>query len=592
MYLKMDLNPDVNLASICGANNIGKTNVLRAIDLFFNPEKFSYETDIPFQKLETGSGGNKYPEISIEFSDGKQIVCITRKLKSDIDEEHQLSGSKKDLKDRSRTEMGDKECVEFLRGFLCKFIEVINLSFPDLIREIVNEIYDVEYEKVRFNGLKETLRKAHADYSEGLLKVLKVLSDEISPSFKEFNDQWSVAFDSKSDVQKFRDLISDDVEFYIKDSSNKNISNKGSGLQRLAFILLQARISHKAKNKIPILLIDEPDAFLHQELQKKLNIFLTETFKKSGQVFLTTHSSVFIDTFHLRNVFLFELKVGEPFFYKKVNKEISKSETVLVDIDSVDGAKKIKFELGIENNDLDLLDPYNIIVEGEADEKYLTKLASYFEVRLPRVVVAHGVSNVEKLLEYYSNFYKSAINKKPKVLVLVDDDHAGRTEYRKIYTDIKKYGNLEIKLRTVPNFQGETSTHESIIENKQNSKKNEIEDLIYPEYLCSLVNVILKKKSFNEIDENAIAAKITRASFKSQGILFLIENEKNDANPDDGQTIAFSGSERVPEKMKSSLANIMNIGGDKRTLRLFKDFDEKYPHVRIFITKLSKESTT
>ena len=33
--------------AICGQNNVGKTNTLRAINLFFNPNTFNPNTDIP-----------------------------------------------------------------------------------------------------------------------------------------------------------------------------------------------------------------------------------------------------------------------------------------------------------------------------------------------------------------------------------------------------------------------------------------------------------------------------------------------------------------------------------------------------------------
>lgn len=39
-----------NFLTICGSNNVGKTNFLRALKLFFNPEEenFDVENDIPY----------------------------------------------------------------------------------------------------------------------------------------------------------------------------------------------------------------------------------------------------------------------------------------------------------------------------------------------------------------------------------------------------------------------------------------------------------------------------------------------------------------------------------------------------------------
>ena len=37
LNLKLCIESEPNLISICGENNVGKTNTLRAINLFFNP---------------------------------------------------------------------------------------------------------------------------------------------------------------------------------------------------------------------------------------------------------------------------------------------------------------------------------------------------------------------------------------------------------------------------------------------------------------------------------------------------------------------------------------------------------------------------
>ena len=89
---------------------------------------------------------------------------------------------------------------------------------------------------------------------------------------------WGVEFASKTDIKKFTDLINDDIEFLIKDNSNKYVDSKGSGLQKLAYFLLISRIIETRKDKNIILLIDEPDTFLHNKLQillrNKLNTLL------------------------------------------------------------------------------------------------------------------------------------------------------------------------------------------------------------------------------------------------------------------------------------------------------------------------------
>lgn len=68
MSLELDFENDYNLVTICGKNNVGKTNVLRAINIFFNPDDYEPQTDMPVFKVATG-GTTTHPKIVIQFLD-------------------------------------------------------------------------------------------------------------------------------------------------------------------------------------------------------------------------------------------------------------------------------------------------------------------------------------------------------------------------------------------------------------------------------------------------------------------------------------------------------------------------------------------
>ena len=48
--LKLEIDLDNNFISICGPNNVGKTNVLRALNLFFNPDEYIFNKDMSSKK--------------------------------------------------------------------------------------------------------------------------------------------------------------------------------------------------------------------------------------------------------------------------------------------------------------------------------------------------------------------------------------------------------------------------------------------------------------------------------------------------------------------------------------------------------------
>ena len=64
--LKLDINTEKKFSTICGANNSGKTNVLNALNIFFNPSDYILKEDVPNHKL--GSrGGATYPDIILSL---------------------------------------------------------------------------------------------------------------------------------------------------------------------------------------------------------------------------------------------------------------------------------------------------------------------------------------------------------------------------------------------------------------------------------------------------------------------------------------------------------------------------------------------
>ena len=580
--LELVIDDQNNFITICGENNTGKTNSLKAVDLFFNPDKYVPEQDIPHHKFEGSRGGATCPEISIEFLlENNDIYRITKKF--DLKKPVSVEGKKLKVKEiRSKQEpLTETEIKSLFKKISFFFIESINISFPDVINNLMDDLYDIEYEKARFSGLKSDLKVSFDKYTSGLLDVLNKLSTDINPLFQEYQENWGIGFDLETDVKKFRDLITNEIIFYINDGSNTYIEGKGSGLQRLAYILLHSRIIDKIKSKSIFLLIDEPDVYLHQGLQKKLYKHLLD-ISKNSQVVITTHSPVFINSYSLENVFLLDLDKTEK-TYKRRGKTYTILSTTNININQNNGSKKIKSYLGIEESDYDLLENYNLIVEGETDKFYLEELLKFFNLPIPNVIPAHGADNIIKYIEFYNSYYQNNSNNpnKPKILILLDNDAKGRDIFLKIDKDKNKYSFLEIDLKLVPNFLGETPQK---IDLKINTD-HQIEDFLYPKLLCELVNRLLKKGSYNTINIKNIDRKIKTSAFKDRGILNLIETEKNEKNPNNGQKINFTSSNS--ERVKKGLSNLFKIQGDKKIIEIIKQENEEHPHVKEFLEAIA-----
>lgn len=585
MDLTFQIDNFQNLISICGENNVGKTNTLRAINLFFNPEDYDPILDIPTLKNAQRSASST-PKIKIVFLDKNknEYFSITRDFKNyEFNKTLGLNGYSYKIDDNfmvlrnSKKTLNDTEMCEILKKINFSYIESININIPKLIKQLTDDIITVEYDKARIVSAKKTLRDAYLKYTTGLQELLDTFSDEISSTFKNFKNNWNIKFHVPSNIETFRDVISDDVELKIDDKGCLDIEQKGSGLQRLAVILLNFEILKRFKDKKNfIICIDEPDIYLHEGLQRKLLDFFSENSSEM-QIFYTTHSKIFIDQYSMKNIILLSAKNYKK-FSKRKNKYIDVVETIYIDISDDRGYETICQHLGIEKNKYNLLEEQNILVEGNSDKIYIEELANYFKFKFPNIISANGVDKIEKFLDFYNSYYRNANSTHiPKIKVIFDNDPAGREVYKKISKkEFKFIKCIPLLLKNYSNDENQT----------KDNVNNEIEDLIYPDILCYLVNILLKEISLNTIKFQNIEKSLNSLTNRKMGILLLLEIEKNKENPSNGSRISFTSNKTPIPSIKTSLSNLFKIQANRYLIKLIDNSRKKYPFVENYIKEL------
>ena len=134
-----------------------------------------------------------------------------------------------------------------------------------------------------------------------------------------------------------------------------------------------------------------------------------------------------------------------------------------------------------------------------------------------------------------------------------------------------------------------------------NNVNHEIEDFLYPEIMCYLVNEIMQKKSMNKIREyiNKIHLfrnqflisfefkQLNTPAFNSSGIMSLLEYHKNKENPERGGEISFVSSGNATNQIKESLAGLFEIEGNAKIINILEKCNEKYPYVKEFIERIA-----
>ena len=556
--------------AICGQNNVGKTNTLRAINLFFNPNTFNPNTDIPELK-KAQRGGSYYPKITLEFNSVDNHSPKMRIIRdfSNIENDDGLKGYS--LRRGNTHQLTVDEINDFISKIEFRLIKSIDVNIPKLVDDLTSDMLDIKFDKSRFVAAKKELKDVFDKYTDLLQEILNSFSSEISDTFHIFKENWNVSFNVPKKSDTFRDIISDDVELKIDDKSGMGVSNKGSGLQRLAIILLNIelikRISSRKKSSY-ILCIDEPDIFLHSGLQKKLYQFILDS---GFQTFYTTHSEHFIDK-NLRNIVFLEGSLSHK-FSKRKNKEIYYLDTKTVPLNTEDGYKKICEHLGIEP--ILISDPvlakYNIIVEGECDEKYLSKLADYYGIDHSEIkfIIAGGVSHIKPMLDVYNSFSANQTYK-PIIHVLYDDE-AGRPEYISVIKQIKsrnKLANIDIKPFIINNYEGKRS----------NEGNYEIEDLMYPEIICSVLNTFLSQRNMSPIDTDKVIESNFAKRFVRSGILNVCDMYNSFLNPDN------TLSPQQPE-VKCEMCKLFDIN-NPQIKNILAQSRIKHPQVEEFVRSI------
>lgn len=582
--LKLEIDTSNNFISICGPNNVGKTNVLRALNLFFNPSSYVFENDTPYLKQNT-RGGSIATEINLQFEDKGFIYEITKKIqmkkgKLDITDVGLLykEGTKKK---EDKNILDSSKISELIKSFVFFYIPAINVSFPELINLIINDVYEIEFINSRFSGLKGELKTSFEKYNRGLVDVLNRLAEEINPLFQKFNENWSVEFKSNIEVKKFQDLISKDISFHIDDKAGFNNEGKGSGLQKLGFILLHQKIIEKlsrSKKKNIIFCIDEPDAFLHRGLQLRLKEILYD-ISNEYQVIVTTHSPEFIDSSTLKNVILLDQDIGGGKIYARTKSYMNPINTISIDLSKEDGAKKIREYLGLEEDKTDLLDNYNLFVEGDCDKKYISELCEFFKIETKRIFSINGVNKYDKTLDFYDDWYSDS-TKKPKITLLFDNDDEGRKCYKLIKG--KKFKNIQVDCKFIPTRTGGLPD----LSNLQNVRSNlEIEDFIYPELIFYLSSLLLSRKNISKFSFKELDRKLKNKGFADGGILASMDLLLKDKNPNGIGALNFRTS-----NMKGGLASHFNLSGNKKITSLLIDADKKYPEVKKFLIDIMRKN--
>jgi putative ATP-dependent endonuclease of OLD family len=440
--------------NICvGQNNCGKTNFFEAIEFFFNGiGRGGSVEDLKF-KRETAN------EIIVEVSFSGAIAGAAQMQnqanKTKI--EAALNGS--DMVTFRRTSTVPNKRKMFVGGTEVQpgtgFDAALNDFLPKFEYISTKQYYDsvAKYAKttpigIMLSGVLTTILQGNQQYQEFQAKFRELFEDDnsqIKAEFeaigykvkfyleKQFPDTTKVKFEVSAPA--FDDLLKN-FETTVDDGVETLAEEKGDGMQRaLMLAIIQAYADFRKLNddlgKSFLFFIDEAELHLHPTAQRKLKNVLHTLSQSTDQVFINTHSSVFVaDNYAGQTIFKVEKSSGETEI--EATTELEKPYIV--------------FEL-LGGSPSDLLLPKNfLIVEGQSEFELLTKVISRFYSDRPpiQIIKANGdIDQAERTINAIEKVFiplNSSIYRR-KFVILTDQPSAqtqgGVAQFLQTYPDLQ-----------------------------------------------------------------------------------------------------------------------------------------------------------
>jgi energy-coupling factor transporter ATP-binding protein EcfA2 len=210
------------------------------------------------------------------------------------------------------------------------------------------------------------------------------------------------------------------------------IQVNGSGIREALRLILDTEFE-----KPKILLVEEPEIHLHPALETSVMSYSREV-SSQAQVFVTTHSTNFLDTGNFENVFL-------------ITKDRS---TAAAPLTLSDAEAKLPSELGIRLSSLFMYDKI-IFVEGPSDEQIVREFARSLEVNFGQLnlgfIQMRGVRNIG---HYAAAEVVSFLTKRRvKLWFLVDKDESDSIHFARLKEDFGQNASIHVlSKREIENY--------------------------------------------------------------------------------------------------------------------------------------------
>lgn len=285
---------------LTGKNDVGKSNVLKALNLFFNnciveEGDYNFGRNYNLKRLEEVRKdtvkGKQFIQIKITFRRGKQFektlpekFTITKKWNRDSEIpqvsdniEQQLIKNGKTYNDRVRASL-----TRYLNKI--KYVYVPAIKDKHIFEKMLERLQETVYEKKLANNA--SLTETMSNLFENVIKT----TEELSTEFKVATNIDSMIATPNDVKELYRTL-----NIITKSDDNLvRLEDRGDGIQvRYIPSILNYIAANASENYIWG--FEEPENSLEYNMARKMAEDFYSIYKTNSTIFLTTHSPAFID---------------------------------------------------------------------------------------------------------------------------------------------------------------------------------------------------------------------------------------------------------------------------------------------------------
>lgn len=433
-----------NINVFIGKNDAGKSNIINALDIVLNSNiqsngeniEVSYEDELEtiYEKELTHILFDK-SDREIEIT--AYIETNSREINNLKQEENdQLVISRKIITEDNKTRI----ILNFLRlgkNILIKTPEekkrflTKNNSYSDkltdckgkeLLEKISNQLILIPADRNIVRDPHPSSEKMRVEHyiKRSLINLANSEEENERRLFKQFSDfieKISALIEHVEPMMYEKKVV--DLRFKTAKGEDIKLSTIGGGNNELLLLLHEIIISGGR-----MLAIEEPEIHLHPEAERKLFRFIKE-FSQTTQMFIVTHSPVFVEPYSLKGLFRVVKKGRETkLFYM--------NEKDYVDND------RLEQELNTENCEMFFADKV-LLVEGISDKIFMEGLIDKYckSSEEIKVVSSYSKDNFQVYLRLLKIF------KIPYTVMTDLDAIKGRFQIKIIWNELKKQPNMK-----------------------------------------------------------------------------------------------------------------------------------------------------